>query len=390
MNKYSIIDDFRWHLNKTPFRTAITGLNGTTYTFQQLEHFSNRVSNFLISRGHSKEKVIVLIMENCPEYIGLWLGISKLGIITALQNYNLTGDQLLHCLKNSEAKTIIVSRKFYDSLKELDLKDFTVYIYDLPKSGNNKLETINQDINTQINKPVEYTSKSGIKKPSFEDILFYIFTSGTTGLPKPVRVSHRKAYTFASSGAFLQTSPSDVIYTFLPLYHINSGIVNVMQCFFFGASIVIRDKFSATNFSKDCVEYNVTGFNYVGEVCRYLMNIPVQESEKNLKLRYAFGNGLRENIWEDLMARYRIGLIGEFYGSTEGNVCFINFTKKAGACGFLPIWAYFALPYNIVKCDLATGEIYKDENGHCVECDYNEPGHIIGRISPCKSGRFLE
>lgn len=325
-------------------------------------------------------------MENCPEYIGLWLGIAKLGIITALQNYNLIGEQLLHCIKSSEAKTIIVSSKFYNSLKNLNLTGYNIYIYDTSK--NNLINAINDDINKQSCQPIVY-SKNNIIKPSFEDILFYIFTSGTTGLPKPVRVSHRKAYTFGSSGAFLQTSPSDVIYTFLPLYHINSGIVNIMQCFFFGASIVIRDKFSATKFAQDCVDYKITGFNYVGEVCRYLMNIPIQEAEKNLKLRYAFGNGLRGNIWNDFMKRYKINLIGEFYGSTEGNVAFINFTNKSGACGFLPLWAYYILPYCIVKCDLATGEIYKDENGHCVECNFNEPGHIIGRISRCTLFFFL-
>lgn len=58
---------------------------------------------------------------------------------------------------------------------------------------------------------------------------------------------------------------------------------------------------------------------YIGEMCRYLLSVPVRPEERQHKVRLMFGNGLRPQIWEKFVTRFGIKQIGEFYGATEGN-----------------------------------------------------------------------
>ncbi len=107
---------------------------------------------------------------------------------------------------------------------------------------------------------------------------------------------------------------------------------------------------------------------------------PEKENDKNHNLRLALGNGLRPQIWEEFQTRFNIKQIGEFYGSTEGNSNVINTDNKKGAVGFNSIIIPWFFPLKLVKCDEVTGEILRDSNGLAIECGYNEPGQVVGKI----------
>jgi len=111
---------------------------------------------------------------------------------------------------------------------------------------------------------------------------------------------------------------SDTIYIPLPLYHSNGGIVGISSAFHCGMNIIIRNKFSATNYFKDCSKLKATVGIYIGECCRYVLNTPPSEYDTTHNLRLMIGNGLSPDIWENFVNRFKIN-IGEFYGSTEGN-----------------------------------------------------------------------
>ncbi len=111
----------------------------------------------------------------------------------------------------------------------------------------------------------------------------------------------------------------DIVYDSLPLYHMTGGMVGVGQALLFGSSLVIRKKFSASQFWKDCIKYNVTVAQYLGETCRYLLAQPPGPLDKAHKVRLMSGNGLRHEIWEEFVERFNIPEVGEVFGSSEGN-----------------------------------------------------------------------
>lgn len=80
---------------------------------------------------------------------------------------------------------------------------------------------------------------------------------------------------------------------------------------------------------------------YIGEICRYLLNQPVRDTEQQHRVRMALGNGLRQSIWEEFMTRFNIPQIAEFYGATECNCSLGNFDNKVGMS---PVLQGFLLP----------------------------------------------
>ena len=100
--------------------------------------------------------------------------------------------------------------------------------------------------------------------------MLYIYTSGTTGLPKPAIIKQNR---YCSGGfSFFELArmkKSDVILVTLPIYHANGIIIGMGSSIVAGATVVLKKKFSASNFWKECIENKCTAFIYVGEICRY-------------------------------------------------------------------------------------------------------------------------
>ena len=99
-------DIFRKILHKHPRKAAFI-FEQKTWTFQDVEDYSNRIANYFKSQGYKKGDVVALFLESCPEFVCIWLGLSKLGVITALINTNLRLDSLLHCISAASARAII-------------------------------------------------------------------------------------------------------------------------------------------------------------------------------------------------------------------------------------------------------------------------------------------
>jgi fatty-acyl-CoA synthase len=228
---------------------------------------------------------------------------------------------------------------------------------------------------------------------TIEDRALYIYTSGTTGLPKAANVNHYRmmlaSYAFAG---VMNTRATDRMYDCLPLYHTAGGLVATGAVLLNGGSIVIREKFSAREFWDDIVRWDCTLFQYIGELCRYLVNSPPHPLERAHRLRLACGNGLRPDVWPDFKARFQIPKIIEFYGATEGNVNLFNFEGKEGAVGRIPWFLAHRFPTTVVRFDVELQQPVRNAQGFCVECDVNEPGEVIGKIlkDPSKPGARFE
>ena len=194
-----------------------------------------------------------------------------------------------------------------------------------------------------------------------KDTFGYIYTSGTTGLPACIMTYEKFMIKGVFMPVYIGINENDILYTALPLYHSAGGMLGV-GVFMLGATAVISRKFSATNFFRHCTKYNATCVQYIGELARYLMNAKPSEWDTKHKVRVAFGNGMRGEVWVPFQKRFRIPEIGEFYGATEGNQSFVNHVVTtdfvnfpgAGACGKIVLFKMLRGEPLIIKHDPVT------------------------------------
>ena len=427
-NNWSVVDLFLDLLVKCPNGQISYGDSSMTY--RELEGLSNKIAHWALAIGLGKGDIVPLMLDNCPQYIAVWLGLAKVGASAALINTNLSGSALVHCISVAleqsklhlgQTYTVIIGSNYgeqIDEVKEVLQKRFNIqycgYTTDGLVSEPNSLEmnditvegTDGDDNNTvssfvnddeKPNKPNKI-NKDGFNKTihdhpetplkqkhrlniTFNDPLYYIYTSGTTGLPKAAKISHLR---FAVAGyAFKHlygVNQSDSIYIPLPLYHSNGGMLAVSLAWQAKTNIGLRQKFSASNYFSDCQRFGCTIGVYIGEICRYIVKTKPSEHDMAHPVRLMIGNGLRPDIWPEFVKRFGVTM-GEFYGSTEGNANLFNTTGKIGAIGYLPWQLRKIYPVKIVKFNMDEGVLIKNEKGLCQECKTDEVGEAIGLIN---------
>lgn len=228
--------------------------------------------------------------------------------------------------------------------------------------------------------------------PEARDRALYIYTSGTTGAPKAAAISHLRLMQWTHWFAgMMDTGPDDRLYNCLPMYHSTGGVVATGAALLNGAAVVIRRKFSASRFWDDVAEQGCTIMQYIGELCRYLVQSPPHPREQEHRLRLCCGNGLRGDIWQLFQDRFRIPRILEFYAATEGSFSLYNCEGEPGALGRVPAFLAHRFPLALIKVDVATGEPARGADGFCQRCGADEIGEAIGAVGAhdkSAGGRF--
>ncbi|XP_033826668.1 long-chain fatty acid transport protein 1a [Periophthalmus magnuspinnatus] len=384
-NGSNVLSIFAETVKRHPNKPAlIYEATGEAWTFTQLDELSNAVAHWAQDQGWVSGDVVALFMESRPLQVALWLGLAKVGVEAALINFNLRQDSLLHCLGVSGSRAIVFGAELADAIQDVS----AALNPSMVRFCSGELNAVQltglkaQPLEPLLLSAARHSPSPCHPRKGMNDRLFYIYTSGTTGLPKAAIVVHSRYYRIAAFGYFaFRMRPDDIIYDCLPLYHSAGNIVGVGQCLINGLTVVVKRKFSASRFWDDCIKYNCTIVQYIGEICRYLLSQPVQPSEKRHKVRLAVGNGLRPSVWEAFTERFGVKQIGEFYGATECNCSIANMDGKVGACGFNSRILPFVYPIRLVKIDEDTMELVRDSRGLCVPCQPGEPGLLVGRIN---------
>ncbi|XP_074653817.1 long-chain fatty acid transport protein 4-like [Tubulanus polymorphus] len=352
------------------------------WTFEDVDNFSNAIANYFHESGYRKGDVICVYMQSRPEYVCLWLGLSKIGVIPALLNYNLKSDSLMHCINAADAKAVVYGSDLGEAIKDVQpslSRGVQIYCYFGQYNSTDIMVPGAQDLGPLLKRSPTHSPPQPDCK--FKDCLFYVYTSGTTGLPKAAVVAHSRYFYMADMvNRMFGVRHDDIVYDMLPLYHTAGGVLGTGQAILHGCTVVIRQKFSASQFWDDCVKYQCTVAQYIGEICRYLLAQPQRPSEKQHRVRMMFGNGLRPQIWEEFTKRFGIEQIAEFYGATEGNANVLNIDNTVGAVGFNTRIAPFLYPITLIKVDPQTGEPLRDRRGLCIKCGAGEPGELVGKI----------
>jgi fatty-acyl-CoA synthase len=382
----TIADIVEGFARTTPDHDAILYLDRIV-SYRAMNDAASRYALWAKAQGVGRGDVVALLMENRPEFLFAWLGMAKIGAVTALINTNLRGGPLAHCISIAKAKHIIVGSELAASYAEaVPLFENAPQAWITADDG---AAPGNLDAALAAMQPEQFDPalRAGLTD---KDKVFYIFTSGTTGLPKAANISHlRMLFMMYGFAGGLNSGSNDRMYCVLPLYHSSGGICAVGVAFTAGGTLVLRRKFSAHEFWEDCYRYKPTSFIYIGELCRYLLNAPPRPHERDHNLRVITGNGLRPEIWPHFQERFAIPRIIEFYGATEGNVSMLNYNGKVGAVGRVPHYLRNVLPYRVVRFDVEHEVPVRNAVGCCIECAPNEVGEAIGKISD-EAGRNFE
>ncbi|XP_021549549.1 very long-chain acyl-CoA synthetase isoform X2 [Neomonachus schauinslandi] len=324
----TILHLFLQTARKTPHKPFLL-FRDETLTYSQVDRRSNQVARALRAHlGLRQGDCVAIFMSNEPAYVWLWLGLVKLGCAMACLNYNIRAKSLLHCFQCCGAKVLLASSELQDAIEEVlpSLKKDNVSIYYVSRTSNTDGGDSLLDKVDEVS--TEAIPESWRSEVTFSTPALYIYTSGTTG-----------------------------------------------------ATLVLRNKFSASQFWDDCRKYNVTVIQYIGELLRYLCNSPQKPNDRVHKVRLAIGNGLRGDVWREFTRRFGDICIYEFYAATEGNIAFVNYTRKIGAIGRVNYLQKKVISYDLIKYDVEKDEPVRDGNGYCIRVPKGEVGLLVCRIT---------
>ena len=351
-----------------------------TWTYSEANKAANSFARYLSSNGVKHGDKVVLFMENRPYYAISLLALNKIGAIGVLINTSLTGDPLIHCINSSNSVKCIVGAERAQPLQEvledinISNKDDFLWVedtneYALPEWAINLKANLNFDDNENLDQTNQVTAK---------DVACYIFTSGTTGVPKAAILPNAKLVAAATNitMAGYRINHEDCMYNCLPLYHSTGLMLGLCAAINVGAASFIKRKFSASSFWQEANEFNTTAFVYIGELCRYLINKEPSEAELNNPIVSMVGNGLRPDVWDTFKERFDIDRIIEIYGASEGNALFMNLFNKNKTIGMT------SAEVALLEYDVAEDEILKNDEGFCKKITNHDPGLLIVEIGP--------
>src|SRR5262245_9854542 len=331
-------------------------------TYREANETVNRYAAVLAARGVGHGDVVGIMLRNSPESVLLMLATVKCGAIAGMINYHQRGNVLKHSFGLLGAKAIVAEAEFIEPITE-------------SRADTTGLMTVEELQRLAATAPTgnPATTAAVLAK----DKAFYIFTSGTTGMPKASVMTHyRWLRALAGFGGLgMRLTCNDTLYCCLPLYHNNALTVALSSVLNSGATLALGKSFSASRFWNEIIRSDATAFVYIGEICAYLLNQPPKPTDRQHKVRVICGNGLRPAIWDEFTERFDIPRVCEFYGASEGNTAFVNVFNVPGSTGICPT------PVAFVEYDPDTGEPRRGDDGRVRKVRNGEPGLLLSKVS---------
>ena len=274
-------------------------------SYREANETVNRYAAVLAARGVGHGDVVGIMLRNSPEPVLLMLAAVKCGAISGMLNYHQRGDVLKHSLGLLSATVVVADPDFVEPIKE---------------SGADTDGLVTLDEFKRLAETAPTSNPATAAAVLAKDKAFYIFTSGTTGMPKASVMTHyRWLRALAGFGGLgMRLTSNDTLYCCLPLYHNNALTVALSAVLNSGATLALGKSFSASKFWDDVIRYDATAFVYIGEICAYLLNQPAKDTDRKHKVRVICGNGLRPAIWDEFTERFGIDRVCEFYARQRG------------------------------------------------------------------------
>ncbi len=346
------------------------------YTYAEADREVSRVAAALFACGIEPGAHVGIQMDNHPDFLTATAALNRIGAVAVLLNGSMRGSSLEHALIEGGVAALISDHAH--------VEDLAATCPDLPLFVFGAENEVLPDVAIRVSDHVEDEpdlSKVDLNPGRAGDVAMLIFTSGTTGRPKAVKITNRRwSLAALSTAAIGKFTTRDTVYCCTPLYHATGMLMASGGALVGGARLALASGFSATRFLEETRRYGATVVFYVGEMCRYLVNREPQPGEDRHSIRLFIGNGMRPDVWRDLQERFKPGKIIEFYGSTEGNVAMVNMSgEKIGSVG---------QPLNqdrqvaLVHYDVEFDDYIRADDGFMEACGVDEPGVLLARIDP--------
>ncbi len=374
---FLLTDEMEAAVDRFHDRIAIIA-DDQTWTYQEFENYANQVAHWALAQGLKPGDTVTLFSHNRLEYVAIWYGLSKVGVIAALLNTSLVGHSLVHCISVAQSKALISETGLIAEVRAV-AAEFAV---PLPLWCLDASHKDAQDFGAALQAlPIDRPNGDLRADLRGKDPVLKMFTSGTTGLPKAAPVSHSRAQRYMSSfSASVGAGPKDRMMMVLPLYHATGGLCGVGPALLLGGALIVERQFSASRFWDVAVRHKATLFMYVGELCRFLLSTPQTPCEKQHRIRAMIGNGLSKDVWLRFRDRFNIRKITEFYGATEGNVGMFNADGQVAAIGRVPSYAQEKFNIALVQIDLDSQIPLRGADGFCLRAEDGTAGEAIGLI----------
>jgi fatty-acyl-CoA synthase len=380
---FLVPDCFEQQAARLAARTALV-YEGERITWRDMEQRSARYARVALASGLSPGDVGAVMIENRPEFFYAWLGLARIGVIAALINTSALGVALAHALRATQAKVLFIGDECMEQLCATGgLPEEGLAIVQIADAATPHAPRHPRAVDLAV------ADTGGIQVGDFAALragidnrrpCFYIFTSGTTGLPKAALISHGR---FLAVGAgWMSVMPlgeEDVFYCALPLFHGAALMSLYSTALQSGGTVLVRRRFSVSHFWPDVQAWRVTVFQYVGEVVRYLTNVAPVPGEKDHTLRMIMGSGIGIDVWQRFKQRFgEHVLVYEGWGATESNANMTNFDQKPGSCGRIPFPERSHI--RVLRYDQGNDELMRDAQGRYTPCKPGEVGELYGQI----------
>ena len=358
------------------------------WNFSDFDAYANQVAHWALETGCISGDTVSVFVRNRLEYVAIWFGLSKVGVIPALLNYQLRAEALAHCVNISDSKIAIVDCELMGAWKSAALhlekvpKEYCAFALQSGKQENRNTlkEFANFDVLIASQDKIRPDPKHRSTRRA-GGLFMKMFTSGTTGLPKSAKIAHTRAlYMMRAFVIPCNSTSNDRLIMVLPMYHATGGLCGIGMVLSRGGAVVVRRNFSVSEFWGDVDRFGVTLLMYVGELCRFLVNAPPHPMERDHQLRCIVGNGMAADIWRQFIDRFGVKDVVEFYGATEGNVNLMNVGGPIGAVGRIPPYLRKKLNGDLIRYDVETGAHSKGADGFCERVETGEAGELIGEI----------
>ena len=305
---------------------------GRKLTYGEFEERVNATASLFQGIGVGHGDRVCLFMPNCLEYLYCWFGLSSVGAIGVPINTAYKRDETAYILNDAGASALV---------SDWGLVDIAEQAADLAPSIEHRL------LVGEGEGPTGWTRFSDAlgSAPSLEnasqvspdDISMLVYTSGTTGNPKGVMVTH-KMYVAAGQGFahWTQASPDDRFFTCLPYFHANVQYYSTMGALASGATLVVVDRFSASRFWDQVRAADATVVNFIGMMMPVLAKNAESPTDQENRVRLFYGSpAFSPEFLAEFQERFGTDIIVGF-GMTEtcfGTIEKIGDVRRTGSSG---------------------------------------------------------